>query len=195
MADQSICTIEGCGKPDVARGWCGAHYRRWRRHGDPLALKAASPGEPVVYLRDVVLKYEGGECLIWPFARDGGGYGKVFSGGRLTFVSRLVCEAVNGPPPTNAHQAAHGCGRGDKGCVAPGHLRWATPSENCADRLAHGTVARGERHGSARMTVAQVREIRLHCLRQSQVAVAKMFGVSASLVNDIVKRRTWAWLE
>lgn len=30
------CTITGCRKPRVARGWCEGHYRRWRRHGDPL---------------------------------------------------------------------------------------------------------------------------------------------------------------
>ena len=29
------CTIDGCGRPHVARGWCRAHYLRWCRHGDP----------------------------------------------------------------------------------------------------------------------------------------------------------------
>lgn len=35
------CLIEGCdgiaGKPGTARGWCSAHYQRWKNHGDPLA--------------------------------------------------------------------------------------------------------------------------------------------------------------
>lgn len=31
------CAIEGCEKPSWARGWCQAHYTRWKRHGDPLA--------------------------------------------------------------------------------------------------------------------------------------------------------------
>ena len=31
------CTIEDCPKPLRARGWCEAHYARWKRHGDPLA--------------------------------------------------------------------------------------------------------------------------------------------------------------
>jgi hypothetical protein len=34
MAD-STCAVHGCGKPVLARGWCGTHYRRWRIHGDP----------------------------------------------------------------------------------------------------------------------------------------------------------------
>ena len=32
-----ICSIEGCDKPIFnGRGWCSAHYDRWRDHGDPL---------------------------------------------------------------------------------------------------------------------------------------------------------------
>lgn len=30
------CAIDDCGKAPVGRGWCEAHYRRARRHGDPL---------------------------------------------------------------------------------------------------------------------------------------------------------------
>lgn len=33
-----ICSLEGCERPKMARGWCGAHYRRWHRYGDPEAL-------------------------------------------------------------------------------------------------------------------------------------------------------------
>jgi hypothetical protein len=33
---QTTCTIDGCAKPAVARGWCSGHYQRWRRNGDPL---------------------------------------------------------------------------------------------------------------------------------------------------------------
>ncbi|MEU6674838.1 hypothetical protein [Streptomyces sp. NPDC046925] len=31
-----VCTIRGCTGPQLARTWCEPHYRRWRRHGDPL---------------------------------------------------------------------------------------------------------------------------------------------------------------
>lgn len=28
-----VCSIEGCGLPVLARGWCSTHYARWRRLG------------------------------------------------------------------------------------------------------------------------------------------------------------------
>lgn len=32
---ERTCSIDGCAKPHEARGWCPAHYRRWRATGDP----------------------------------------------------------------------------------------------------------------------------------------------------------------
>lgn len=41
------CSIKGCGKPLRARGWCTKHYKRWRKHGDPLITgKRGYPGSP-----------------------------------------------------------------------------------------------------------------------------------------------------
>lgn len=31
-----LCTIRNCTSPRLAHGWCESHYRRWRRHGNPL---------------------------------------------------------------------------------------------------------------------------------------------------------------
>lgn len=36
MKATRTCTIDGCQKPVLARGWCSAHWTRWKRHGDPL---------------------------------------------------------------------------------------------------------------------------------------------------------------
>jgi hypothetical protein len=38
------CSIEDCDRPTYARGWCGKHYKRWQRHGDPLVGAAREPG-------------------------------------------------------------------------------------------------------------------------------------------------------
>lgn len=31
------CKIEGCRRPRRRQGWCDAHYKQWKRFGDPLA--------------------------------------------------------------------------------------------------------------------------------------------------------------
>jgi hypothetical protein len=39
---QRTCSVEGCDQRFYAREWCILHYERWRRHGNPLALKTRS---------------------------------------------------------------------------------------------------------------------------------------------------------
>lgn len=35
MSTDLRCTVDGCGRPQHARGWCKQHYRRWMKHGTP----------------------------------------------------------------------------------------------------------------------------------------------------------------
>ncbi len=37
MAIPRLCLIPDCNKPAKCRGWCSAHYERWRSNGGPLA--------------------------------------------------------------------------------------------------------------------------------------------------------------
>lgn len=36
MAENILCSISGCDKPSLSRGWCRSHYHRFLRHGNPL---------------------------------------------------------------------------------------------------------------------------------------------------------------
>lgn len=40
------CSIDTCPDEVKARGWCGRHYERWRRHGDPLHLERTRNDNP-----------------------------------------------------------------------------------------------------------------------------------------------------
>ncbi len=186
-----ICTIDGCGKPRVGFGYCTAHYRRNKRHGHPLG-GGITPGTVAQYFEGTVLPYVGGDCLIWPFSKDAGGYARMIYKGRNVGVTRTVCEIFNGPPPTPQHQAAHSCGKGMSGCVTPGHLRWATPVENSADKFLHGTVLRGEDCTQSKLTDDAVEQIRALTGAMSHRKTARLFGVSAVTVRDVRKGKRWA---
>lgn len=101
---------------------------------------ANKPGTAMRYLVDVVLRYEGDECTIWPFTRNDRGYARTRWNGKLRNVCRMICEKVNGPPPTRVHQAAHSCGNGHLGCVTKRHLSWKSPQENSDDKYVHGSL-------------------------------------------------------
>lgn len=34
----SGCVIAGCNNRHISRGWCGKHYQRWHKYGDPLKV-------------------------------------------------------------------------------------------------------------------------------------------------------------
>ncbi len=193
MANSRVCSIPDCGKTHKARGLCKMHYKRLSKHGDPMVGAAITrSGEAKEYYETVVLAYEGDECLIWPYARTRDGYGAITKDGKSRIVSRLVCEAANGAPPTPRHEAAHSCGKGSVGCVAKGHLSWKTSVENSADSIIHGTSDRRERSGVTKLTESQVREIISSRDSLSLTKAAKMFGVSRVHICNIRSGRAWA---
>jgi hypothetical protein len=188
------CSIAGCVKIACnMRGWCCGHYNRWISHGDPLG-GGTSMGEARSFFEDVVLAYEGDNCLVWPFARDKKGYA-IINYGRRRLVSRLVCDRTKGPAPSAKHAAAHSCGKGREGCVTKGHLSWKTATENKADELIHGTRLRGEKIANAKLTSDQVRSIRSLKGKFTHQEIADRFGVSRTRITTIFSGRNWGWLK
>lgn len=193
MAKSPVCSIDECGKPVWARGWCRPHYKRWERHGNPLAGRTAE-GETARFFQTVVLSHRSDDCLIWPYGRAGRGYGLMTLNGKRGYAHRFACEARNGPPPSKDAEAAHSCGNGHLGCVNQIHLRWATTAENHADKIDHGTTNRGERHGNSKLTTEDVLKIRSLSSKISRRDLALMFGINTGTVNDIIRRKSWCWL-
>lgn len=191
--DGRRCCLPNCERAATAYGWCSAHYRRWKRHGDPLDGRTP-PGEPERYLAEIVVQHEGEECLPWPYARTSGGYGNIWLNGENAVVSRLVCRKIWGDPPGADFEAAHSCGKGHEGCVSPHHLSWKKPVENSADKIGHGTAPIGERNARAKLaendaaTILRLRGTATHS------EIAARFGVSAALVGRIFRGLAWGHL-
>jgi HNH endonuclease len=146
-----------------------------------------------VFLLNTALNYAGDDCLIWPFSLSRTGYALLKFEGRQRSAHRLLCELAHGPAPAREHHAAHRCGA--KACVSPAHLRWATPTDNIADKITHGTATRGNRCHSSKLDERAVLDIRQMLANgQTQGEIASHFNVSRASVKDIKHKRSWAWL-
>lgn len=179
-----LCSIPDCSKEHDSLGYCSSHSHRFRRYGDPLC--GGSPyGSAKRFLEEVVLTYEGTECLDWPYSKSPYGYGQIRKDGKLLSVHRIACEALHGPPPASYLDAAHSCGRGHLGCVTKRHLSWKTRRENFLDRIAHGT--RGKK-----LSVDHVLQIRAMDGKHSHAHIARLYGIAEVTVARIMQRKIWA---
>jgi HNH endonuclease len=106
----------------------------------------------------------------------------------------LICWAWHGPCP-DGMECCHGNGQPAEN--REDNLRWGTPKDNSRDSILHGTMVRGEDKAGAKLTEAQVLEIRrLHANgRGTLLRSAERYGVSWSAIKKVVDRKTWTHLK
>lgn len=173
------------------------HYQRLLKHGDPLAgpeYRTTQWGDPQRWI-DSHKDYDGDDCIKWPYADDGHGYGHLTYNGKMVKAHRLMCELVNGPPPFERAEAAHSCGNGKRGCVNRNHLRWATAKENNWDKVSHSTDNRGERCGTHKLKEPDV--VNIISMLESGIShqrIADVHNVHRCSITDIAKGKNWSWL-
>lgn len=143
-----ICSIEGCGAPHLARGWCDSHYSKWRRSGDPLGIRKPSESERFWAKVDCdgpIPEYAPhlGPCWLWTGAAYSQGYGHfVDAEGNHVRAHRWLWVKVIGPIP-GGRVMDHLCRV--PACVNPGHLEVVTPGENVRRGIA-GAALRNRTH-------------------------------------------------
>jgi len=119
---------------------------------------------------------------------------------RANYVHHIVLTSFIGQRP-QGHQACHNDGNRLNNCIT--NLRWDTVKANHIDSVNHGTHSRppdthatGERNGQSKFTEAQVRKIReLASQSIPQVEIGRTMGIGQGTISDIVRRKSWAWLE
>jgi hypothetical protein len=131
---------------------------------------------------------KGSGCWLWTAAMSDG-YGVFWFEGRTTPAHRWAFEQENGAIPSAAI-VRHHCD--NPACVRPDHLRVGTHGDNVRDRDQRERQAKGEMNGRAKLSMGQVRSIRARFASgDSQVGLAREFGVSRRTVSMIVHRETW----
>ncbi len=155
-------------------------------------------------------KHGPSECWPWAGACFNQGYGEVSHGGARWRAHRLVWTLVNGPIPTGLH-VCHSCD--NPPCCNPAHLWLGTHADNMADKARKGRgeqvrgdnhyarthpewLARGERHGLARLTEAHAQAVRRVYATgtYSQAQISRVLGVSHTVISKIVRGKTYRHL-
>lgn len=138
------CSIDGCDRTVRARGWCGAHYQRWSKAGDPLAGGRFKPQgtEPLeVRLRENITEAPNG-CWEWTGNLNDSGYGVITAvnhGYTMARVHRIMFERENGDIP-DGMEVRHKCD--NPPCVNPDHLVLGTHADNMRDMAERGRALR-----------------------------------------------------
>lgn len=184
VVDGRFCALEvkrpGEGPSAIQR----ATIARLKRAGAIVAV-VTSPAEATEVVKAAL------GCWECPGHRNSQGYGRVRFKGKLWRYHRLMWYLQQGPIPSGmdvlhrCHNTA--CGRLD-------HLYLGTDAENAADREEAGRGVRllGEHHGMAKLSAEDVLKIRVRRLAGETLAsIAKSYGITASQVSSIEKRRTW----
>lgn len=104
-------------------------------------------------------------------------------------VHTLILLTFVGPCPAGL-ECCHGDGNHTNN--RKDNLRWDTKRANTDDAIRHGVVARGTRHGSAKLDDQTVVAIRRD--PRPQRVVADAHGVSQGLVSQIRTGRIWKHL-
>jgi len=128
-------------------------------------------------------------CRIWTGTYRGGGYPSAKIDGQLYYAHRLQWELLRGPLPEGIC-VCHHCDV--PGCMNIEHHFAGTLADNNHDRDRKGRTARqcNEAHGMARLSDADVEEIRLRRLAgETYSTIASECGVSRSHACNIVNGR------
>lgn len=136
-----------------------------------------------------VVRESNEECWIWVGRVDKDGYGRIGVNYKMLRAHRFSYELYVGKIPPDM-LVRHTCD--NPPCVNPDHLVLGTSIDNVADRVSRQRTSMGEKQAFAKLTEAQVTDLReLHTRGFSFAELGRMYGVNECTVTRAIKRQTW----
>jgi len=133
------------------------------------------------------------DCWLWTTAKNPKGYG-IFNidkkRNKNELAHRISYRLVLGAIPDDL-RVLHHCDT--PSCVNPSHLFLGTPGDNMVDKVAKNRQQKGEGVPNAKLTDAQVIEIRQRYRAGdiSQAQLAREYGVTHATMGSLLHRKTW----
>lgn len=181
---EKICPT--CGTLYDAR----SHNHKERRFCSHACSRVALYGTPARFWARVDRSQGDNACWPWTGARKPFGHGNLSWHGRYDVAHRIAYELTVGPITPGA-VIRHRCD--NPPCCNPRHLVPGTHADNVRDAHDRGRCATGERSGTAKLTAAEVAEIRQRYaaggVRQRDIAAD--YRVSQTLIGLIVRGKRW----
>jgi len=127
-------------------------------------------------------------CWLWTGVLNGSGYGTFcFKGENKGIGVHRISFVLSGEIIPTRYIVRHKCR--NRHCVNPEHLETGTTRDNMMDRVRDGTDARGEKCSTSKLKNNDILKIREWTGRKD--TLAKMYGVSKSLITMICNRTIW----
>ena len=133
-------------------------------------------------------------CWHWTNARDSCGYGKFWFIDYTMPAHRFSWFLVNGKIPQHQPFICHKCD--NPSCVNPSHLFAGDSDDNILDMMIKDRHLKGEDNGAARLTNAQVNQIRKLYATGATTSrkLGRQFNVGKSTILRILRGKCWAHL-
>jgi hypothetical protein len=169
-------------------GWIkGEPLRYIHNHHYPIPANREQ-----LYLSWLPDQWSDDNCQIWQGSIGGANYGIIWLDGKNELAHRVAYEVAYGEDPGNKN-VCHICDT--PRCVNPSHLFLGSDQDNMADKVAKNRQARGETHGSSKLTDRQVLEIReAYDNGENRKEIANRYGINFLHVYSIGYRKTWKHL-
>jgi hypothetical protein len=141
-----------------------------------------------------VCLHRGTGCWLWQGMIRPDGYGIACFEGKEQSAHRVAWKLFRWEIPPDM-LVCHTCDV--RACVNPAHLFLGTAAENARDMSEKGRNRRGEKHGSAKLTQAQVKQIKAMLAEDRMYVseIAREFGVSGPTIRAIKTGKTWKEIE